>query len=67
MKAYVIILTLLHRKHGIYSSSILFIFWLLLTIGATFNYRTILIIIHRDVILKLFVNINILNEIKLNI
>ncbi len=59
MKAYVIILMLLQRKHGIYSSSIVFIFWLLLTIGATFNYRTILTI-HSEVILKLFVNINIL-------
>ncbi len=65
MKAYVIVLMLLYRKHGIYSSSVLFIFWFLLTIGATFNYRTILTIIHSDVILKLFDNI--FNEIKLNI
>ncbi|XP_054163879.1 multidrug resistance-associated protein 1-like [Oppia nitens] len=37
---YVVILNRLHRKHGIHSSSVIFIFWFVLSIGSTFTYRT---------------------------
>ncbi|XP_054164141.1 multidrug resistance-associated protein 1-like [Oppia nitens] len=37
-----------HHKYSYHSSAAVFIFWLLLTIGTTFNYRTIITLIFTD-------------------
>ncbi|CAG2102694.1 unnamed protein product, partial [Medioppia subpectinata] len=42
---YAIILQYFHRKHRIYSSGVMFIFWILYTIGAALNFRTVLQIV----------------------
>ncbi|XP_054162392.1 multidrug resistance-associated protein 1-like [Oppia nitens] len=46
--SYVIILQNYHRKHRIYSSGVLFIFWILYSIASVFNFRTIYTIIFEN-------------------